>query len=520
MTPFEIPVIFQEAMVPKGVKLAGLAALAHAYRLEFPVRSLSCIADTFVKGNSRRDGVWTIYDKRYAPNDSLWGHLLFALRHESIDLLGLKKIFSAVSQDEVAEIMRRSPGSAYARRLWFFYEWLTGTLLDLPDATTGNYVDALEPSDYVTSIPDLSPRHRVRDNLLGVPAFCPVVRRTPELEELVQMRLDVQAQSLVGRLSRHVIARAASFLLLSDSQASYQIEGERPPRNRIERWGRAVAQAGKTPLSVDELVRLQHIIIEDNRFVQPGLRTEGGFIGERDRDNNPLPEFVSARHDDLPGLLGGMIDADRRMTASGIDAVVHAAALSFGFVFAHPFEDGNGRLHRYLIHHVLAERGFSPPGVFFPVSSVLLDQIEDYREALGRHSGPLMPYIQWRPTEKLNVEILNDTGDLYRYFDATELSVFLYRCVRRTVEHDLPDEIGYLNNSDEAKRRIQDLVEMPDKLVGQLITFITQNNGKLSQKRRSNEFAKLTDEEVSEIESAVVEAFTPPTDEDEPEPGV
>jgi len=75
------------------------------------------------------------------------------------------------------------------------------------------------------------------------------------------------------------------------------------------------------------------------------------------------------------------------MSASGIDAVVHATALSFGFVFTHPFEDGNGRLHRYLIHHVLSERGFSPPGVIFPISSVLLDQIENYREALNRHSG-------------------------------------------------------------------------------------------------------------------------------------
>jgi len=128
---------------------------------------------------------------------------------------------------------------------------------------------------------------------------------------LVKIRIsrNQDRQRVAAASNKHVIARAASFLLLSDSQASYQIEGERPPRNRIERWGRAVAQAGKTPLSVDELVRLQHIIIEDNRFVQPGLRTEGSFIGERDRDNNPLPEFVSARHDDLSSLLGGMIDA-------------------------------------------------------------------------------------------------------------------------------------------------------------------------------------------------------------------
>ena len=210
--------------------------------------------------------------------------------------------------------------------------------------------------------------------------------------------------------------------------------------------------------------------------------------------------------------------APLRMAPSGIDAVLHAAALSFGFVFVHPLEDGNGRLHRYLIHHILSERGFTPKGVIFPVSSVLLDRIEDYREELCRHSEPLMQFIQWRPTEKLNVEVLNDTGDLYRYFDATDLAVFLYECVRRTVEHDLPDEIQYLRSYDEAKRRIQDMVEMPDKLAGQLIAFIRQNGGKLTKKRRQSEFAELTDAEVAAIEVIVVEAFPNPGEVDNPEP--
>ena len=62
--------------------------------------------------------------------------------------------------------------------------------------------------------------------------------------------------------------------------------------------------------------------------------------------------------------------------------IVAAATLSFGFVFIHPFMDGNGRLHRYLIHHVLAQSGFSPKGMIFPVSSVMNDEIDAYLSAL------------------------------------------------------------------------------------------------------------------------------------------
>jgi hypothetical protein len=184
-----------------------------------------------------------------------------------------------------------------------------------------------------------------------------------------------------------------------------------------------------------------------------------------------------------------------------------AAATAFGFVYVHPFQDGNGRMHRCLIHHVLAERKFTPPGMVFPVSSVMLDRIDDYRATLQAHSGPLMPFIEWRPTPDRNVEVLNETADLYRYFDCTEEAEFLYACVKRTVDQDLPREIDYLRRHDEAIRRIMDAVEMPDRVAENLVMFIRQNNGTLSKKRRHGEFKKLRAAEVTLIERIVNDAF-------------
>jgi hypothetical protein len=59
--------------------------------------------------------------------------------------------------------------------------------------------------------------------------------------------------------------------------------------------------------------------------------------------------------------------------------------LSFVFVFVHPFEDGNGRIHRHLIHHMLAMRGFSPIGVVFPVSAAILDRSAVRGRAVPAH---------------------------------------------------------------------------------------------------------------------------------------
>ncbi|TAM84781.1 MAG: Fic family protein [Acidobacteria bacterium] len=499
--------VFQGKTLPDETRLVGWAALRHALGVQGPVRGPACVSAKHVSGSTREEGGWRIFDKRYWPGDTFADHLTFALRHETLDLLLLKRIFDAAEPKTVEEFVRETPTGISARRVWFLYELLTERMLDIPDDPGGTFVDVLDEGSYFTGSPRRSKRHRVRDNLLGTGKFCPIIRRTKLLTKFAASGLDKKAAETLGRTGAHLVARAASFLLLADSRASFEIEGERPPRTRLERWGRAVLQAGKNKLTLEEIVRLQGVLIEDARFVHVGLRPDDVFLGERDHNGDPLPEFIGARAADLRDLMTAMLEANDRMSGDGIDPVLQAAATAFGFVYIHPFQDGNGRIHRCLVHHVLAERKFTPPGMVFPVSSVMYDRIEDYRKTLQAHSGPLMEFIEWRPTPERNIEVLNDTADLYRYFDATQAAEFLYACVQRTVEQDLPYEIEYLRRRDEALRRIMDTVEMPDRLAENLLMFTRRNKGRLPNRRRTREFAKLTDKEVGMLEAIVREAF-------------
>jgi hypothetical protein len=498
---------FQDEPVPAGTRLAGWSALVHALDLKAPVRNLSCISEKYVRGTRRGEGRWEIYDKRFSLEDTLADHLSFALRHENIDLLVLKRLFDAIDPSELAAFISATPNGASTRRAWFFYETLTGKRLFLDDAAAVKAVDALDPKLYFTDEGKFSARHRVWDNLLGTGQFCPVIRRTEKLEQFIEMNLSGKAAGTIGRTGGNIVARAASFLLLADSRASFEIEGERPKADRLQRWGRAVLEAGKRPLNQTEIYRLHRILIGDDRFTEIGYRSEGVFLGERDINNDPLPEFIGAKHGDVPALMTGLNECNNRLRSSDIDAVLQAAIIAFGFVYIHPLADGNGRLHRCLIHHVLAERKFTPPGMVFPVSSVMLDRIDEYWRTLQAHSGPLMDFIEWRPLPSKNVEVTNDTADLYRYFDCTEEAEFLYSCVARTVDHDLPKEILYLKSNNEALRGIMNAIEMPDRLAQDLVMHIRQNKGKLSTKRRSGIFEKLTDEEVSEAETVIKAAF-------------
>lgn len=502
------PARFQDEPLPEGTSLIGWSALVHGLGIAAPVRDPACVSSAHVRGTQRREGAWRIFDKRFDPGSDPVAHILFALRNEAFDLLVLKRALDAIGPAPLEAYIAGAPTGGFARRLWFFYETFTGGRLDLPDAPKIAAVDALDPAGYVTlDRPQLSGRHRVRDNLLGGKGFCPIVRRTEALERFMAMSLASRAKETIGATGAHLVSRAASFMLLADSQASFAIEGERPPRDRLERWAKALKEAGKRPLNQTEIYRLHGILLGESRLTKVGYRGEGVFLGDRDHNQEPLPEFIGARADDVPDLMLALNTCNNRLRATEVDAVVQAAAIAFGFVYIHPLEDGNGRLHRCLIHHVLAERGFAPPGMVFPVSSVMLDRIEVYRAVLQVHSGPLMQFIEWRPTPKRNVEVLNDTGDLYRYFDATEAAEFLYACVQRTIETDLPKEIAWLRAHDAAMRQIMDRVEMPDRLAQDFIMFVRQNGGQLSKARRTGIFAELTDAEVAALEGVVQDAF-------------
>ena len=501
------PLIFQDELVPDGTRLAGYSALVCALEVKAPVRAACCVSQKYIRGGAKNEGTWKIYDKRYWPGENFGDHLTFALKHEDMDLLVLKRVFDAVSPREIEIFVQSSPTGAPSRRAWFLYETLTGNQLKIPDAPNVAFIDALDPKAYFTGKPRPSKRHKVRDNLLGNGAYCPVIRRTKALEEFLSLDLGDKAKEIVGQTRAHLIARAASFMLLADSRASFEIEGERPPRNRLERWGKAVLQAGKNPLNQTLIYRLHRILIEDDRFTPIGYRTEGVFVGERDQFGDPDPEFIGARPEDVVDLMNGLNECNNRMRPSDLDPVLQATALAFGFVYIHPLQDGNGRLHRCLIHHVLAERKFTPPSMVFPVSSVMLDRIDDYKAMLQSHSGPLMDFIDWKPTPERNVEVLNDTADLYRFYDCTEAAEFLYACVQRTVEHDLPREIDYLHRHDEALRHIMDTVELPDRLAEDFIMFTRQNGGALPNRRRQKEFEAMTDDEVTALEKIVQDAF-------------
>lgn len=499
--------VFQGKNLPEEGYMAGYLALIAFYNLRVPLPDkLSLISQ---KHKQYETDQWKVFTLRHQPGDSLLGHLTFALKYEGVELGVLKALFTEVDEKTLIDLIASEPTGLYSRKIWFLYEWLTGRKMNLADLTTGNYVNVLDERMQYGGVAETSRRHRIRNNLPGVRAFCPLVRKTPKTEAFIALNLSEQIKTTLRKIHPDVMARTAAFLLLKDSKASYAIEGENPPQTRAQRWGRAIGQAGQKSLTQEELIRLQQIVIDNPRFLQMGWRNEGGFVGEHDRRlGTPIPDHISAKWEDLPELIEGLIETSKKLeTDEQFDAVLSATIIAFGFVFIHPFADGNGRIHRYLIHHVLLRKGYVPNGIIFPVSAIILERLAEYREVLEAYSHPRLDFIEWKTTPTHNIEVINDTIDLYRYFDLTKQVEFLYSCVQQTTEQTIPDEVNYLEKYDLLKGYLEEYFEMPDKVVALVVRFLEQGNGKLSERAKAKEFKELTADEVASIENKYQEIF-------------
>src|SRR5262249_55665290 len=149
---------------------------------------------------------------------------------------------------------------------------------------------------------------------------------------------------------------------------------------------------------------------------------------------------------------------------NAVDPVIHSAAVAFGFVFIHPFIDGNGRLHRYLIHEELSVLGFTPKGIALPVSAFILTHLDQYIESLEQFSRPRLLRTEFEP-QLPNIAAKGNDPLYFRFFDATLQAQFLYTALQRTVMHDLREEIDYLIGFDRARERLRNEMDWPGQLL-------------------------------------------------------
>jgi Fic family protein len=451
-----------------------------------------------------------LFGAKYAPvENSIPAHIEFLLKYDDLNLDFLDAVFKHTGQQELVKFISSSPNGKYSRKLGFLYEWLTAQVLDLDFEPGGNYVDLLDQGQYITGRTLKNSRWRINDNLLGEPDFCPIVRRTQVLEETLAIDFKAEIEALKKEFSPEIFSRATQYLYRKETKSSYEIESEKPSPERIDRFITILYEAGKAPstevLCEKNLTSLQNAIV-DPRYAQAGFRDFQNYIGQTTYRMEEVYHYICPPPKIVHSMMKGLIAVAEK--TAGESAVVRAAIIAFGFVFIHPFEDGNGRIHRFLIHDMLTRDGLAEHGLIIPVSAHMINNMRDYDTVLENYSKPLMQRVKYTSSSKGAINITNpeDVNSYFRYPDLTAQSAYLARTIQATIQQDLSEELFFLERYDELKRTLQNLIDMPDRRLNDIIVFLHQNRG-VFPNRRKKHFEEITDQEFEKIEQIYGEIF-------------
>lgn len=456
--------------------------------------------------------------RHVAPDDdNILSHVLFALRYETLQIPVLEQALSLVPADELVAGLARQPQGGYLRRAAYFWEKAHGQPLPLPQATTGgNYLEIFDSDEYYTGpVWERSQKYRVVFNGIGPYEFCPVVKRDANLEETgaeIMARLNEWADD---PNNAELLDRVVSWAYLSETRDSYAIENEVPSPDKEQAFLQAMAHLrDKTPLSEDYLVQLQNTVISNPIQAEVQFRTTQNWLQRGGRGATAV-RYVPPPPDSMTSLMGGFM----RMANAQDDVppLVKAALVSFGFVFIHPFIDGNGRLSRLLAHHTLNVKGALPevngsPAIL-PLSVAMKKNEKGYLDALESFSQPARAL--WNVTHIGDSDFVFDFKSsplIYAHWSGQKAAEFVTACASKALAQSLIEETIYLQSYDQAFEKIDKSYDLPNKTINLLIQWIHQNNGHMPERRKNApELILLKPGQLDEIEAIVATAFVAAT---------
>lgn len=437
--------------------------------------------------------------------DEPLAHLLFALKHEGVNLPILAQALRALPAARMLDAVRAAPSGAYARIAgWLWEAFNDRRLEDLP-VIQGPTVDLFDPGRYITGPSVRDARWRVNFNGLGSLAYCATVERTPEIEDLLAQDILARAEDFLQHLEPMAAERAMSWAYLHETESSFAIEREKPSTGKAEAFVNLLRQAHRAQaLDEEALVALQNVTITNPFDRASAYRHEQNWL------RGPLRGVAGVTYVPPPPawvgpLMAGLLDfanaAPRR-----IDPLIAAAVSSFGFVFIHPFMDGNGRLSRFLFHHGLCRSGRLRDGRLLPVSVAMKRNEAEYLDVLQHFSAPARKRweVEWIGDDDYRLRYRGD-DTLYRYWDATRCVEFGLRMARQALEHDLRQETDFLARFDRVFKAVDARFDVRGNDLTTLVVACLQNNGRLSLRRRKQYLPRIASAVFDAIEGECAE---------------
>lgn len=453
-----------------------------------------------VRKKTIKDGRLFVPADSFSETENPLAHVAFALAHEGVNMQILAQVLPTISPEDMTAFVRAKPSGLVCRRAGWLWELFTGQSLDFR-TTASKYEPLFDPARYLTRAEgNRSAKWKIVFNGLGTPQWCATVERTEALEACMSCTLLERAAQWFDDIGRLNAERALGWAYLNETKGSYELEKESVNAGKAERFARLLEHASdERPLTEAYLCELQNEIV-DHPFAEAySYRTKQNWLANG--NGASFVRYVPPSPDKLDDLMTSWREAAQRLSRQ-TDPIVAAAVVSFGFVYLHPFMDGNGRLSRFLIHQQLATSGRLGKEKLLPVSIAMKKHELEYLEALEAFSKPARKawQVTWTGGDPLCECIFLGHESIYRYWDATRQAEFLYRMAKEALDVHLQDEVDWLERFDKLDRAVNDAFDIPQAL-RLLMVEVYMDQGRLSLNFRKKFRYKIPSEAMDWLEA-------------------
>lgn len=493
------------------IERAGYSWLINALDLRCALLDRECVIGSRPALSQSAGGAKIeVFAKGYAREHRPIDQMLFALSYEGVNLGVLERAFQIPAvRDDLAAAIIGKPASGYLRRLWYICENIAGHPLSLPDAAQNiPYEHLLPPEKYFTGPEALSRRHRVRMNLLGTPRLSALIARQSWTDDrLSNTQIVERMHDQMVDFSVTEIARAAQYLLTTETRSSYEMEREHPAPDRILRFVRVLEQAGQRPLDEEFLFEIHRIALGTGR-PDPSIgayRYLQNWLGRGD-----LIHLIPPAPETVPELMEEWFVMRERVMRSDAPALVKLNAIAHSFIYIHPFMDGNGRLSRFIMQDILANEGLRQQGIIMPISAGLLVNLDSYIGTLDALSRRLLSATQYHRRDLASDPELDEAHThLFAHLDFTDLQGEVNKSAARVLDGLMRDEVAHLVRRDRFKDQLNRELDLSNRDLERLIAVIYENSGRISKRKRTGLFQHLTDEDIALAESIYADLHAP-----------
>jgi len=444
------------------------------------------------KKNNDEYNLYFTYSEKEILNSSLH-NLIFIIKNFeeyffNLNQFIIKEILEKINLEEFKKNVENKPNSEFLRKIWFLLEKILKIEIKFSSEfiVKKSYINILNDEIFIvfdnsrdnswiisTEQCSRDRKFKIIDNSLWeFGKFNPIIIKQKLNKNIFETDFNKNLENINSEFDKEIIEKAVNYLYTKETKWSLEIEWEHFHQSKNRWFLKLISNIPiKEKLEKNDIIDFYNLIYNDNKL---DYRKEQNYIGSWNWmmwEN--IIEYIPPKSEDLEELMNELIKFYNKNKKS-LNPIILASILSIFFVLIHPFLDWNWRTSRFLFQYSLLNSWIWiiwDKKVILPVSAYIQLNKSEYYKNLENISSNLLDFIKFDENQNWEIEVINQTKNIYLNLDFTEISNYFYKVLDNSINIDYKKELEYISTF----YKIYSFIDENYNIISNNISFIAKN---------------------------------------------